>query len=223
MITPSSAPEPGALPSLWDLIVSGGPLMWPIGLCSVVALTYAFERWLRLRPGRLGNESFARSLVSAVATGGASQGLMLCRDATTPLARIMSAALKLAGARSEEREKRVEDVAADEVRRLSANLKPLMLVYLVAPLLGLLGTVWGMIQAFATIAMKQGLGKPELLASGVYQALVTTAAGLTIAIPTVVAYYLLKGRIERFARRTETLYLEVDPYLTGQAVGDAHP
>jgi biopolymer transport protein ExbB len=105
---------------------------------------------------------------------------------------------------------------------MSANLKPLLIVYIVAPLLGLLGTVWGLILAFATIATKQGLGKPELLANGVYQALVTTAAGLTVAIPTVILYYYLRGRVEGFARRTEALYTEFDQSLVPPEIVHAH-
>ena len=106
-----------------------------------------------------------------------------------------------------------EDAAASEVRRLGSNLRPLLLVWLIAPLLGLLGTVWGMIEAFSQIALAQGLGKPELLAAGIYQALTTTAAGLAVSIPAIVAHHYLKGRIERFARSSEELYREVDDNL----------
>lgn len=200
--------------------------MWPIGVCSVIALTYAVERWLGLRAKHLGGATFDRSLVTALDTGGAAGGLAVCEADRSVLARIMSAALQRARATPAEREKHVEDVAGREVAKLTSNLKPLMIVYLVAPLLGLLGTVWGMIDAFATIAMQNALGKPEMLASGVYQALVTTAAGLTIAIPTVVAYYIFKARVDRFARRAETLYGEVDARLrthSAQEVQLANP
>jgi len=182
--------------------------------CSVVALAYAVERWLALTRSKLGSERFARSVVDALKSNGAAAALELCRKEGTPLARILVTTLSNASATAAEREKRVEDVATDEVRKMSANLKPLLVVYVVAPLLGLLGTVWGLIIAFATIAMKQGLGKPELLANGVYQALVTTAGGLTVAIPTVIIYYYLKGKVEGFSRRTEALYTEVDQSLT---------
>jgi biopolymer transport protein ExbB len=73
--------------------------------------------------------------------------------------------------------------------------------------------VWGLILCFATIATQQGLGRPDLLATGVYQALVTTAAGLSIAIPTLVVYTHFKNRIERFSRRAEQVYGEI--YVTG--------
>jgi biopolymer transport protein ExbB len=211
------------LPSLWELTKSGGPIMWPIGVCSVVALAYAVERWLGLGSARLGSERFGRKVLETLRSSGVAPALELCRQERTPLARILETALRNSAATPGEREKRVEDVAADEVRKMSANLKPLLIVYIVAPLLGLLGTVWGLILAFATIATKQGLGKPELLANGVYQALVTTAGGLAVAIPTVILYYYLKGRVEGFARRTEALYIEVDQGLVPPEIAHAHP
>lgn len=226
MFLASSAVQAGELPSLWELTVSGGPLMWPIGACSVVALAYAVERSLRLRSPLLGTERMARNVIAATRSSGSDSALELVREPKTPLARIFKIALANARAPRVEREKRVEDVATQEVRELAANLRPLMIVYIVAPLLGLLGTVWGMIEAFATIAMREGLGRPELLASGVYQALVTTAAGLTVAIPAVVVYYVLKGRVERFARRTEAWYDELDLVLESAPraeVVHAHP
>lgn len=217
------AQDAGGMPSLWELVKSGGPLMWPIGVSSVLALAYAFERWLALGQTKLGRERFGRDVVETLRSAGPQPALEVCKRAATPLARILAVALDHAAAPPAEREKRVEDVATDEVRRLGANLRPLLVVYVVAPLLGLLGTVWGLIEAFATIAMKQGLGKPELLASGVYQALVTTAAGLTVAIPTVIAYYYLKGRVDAFARRTESLYIELERSLAPAVVVHAHP
>lgn len=211
------------LPSLWELTKSGGPIMWPIGVCSVVALAYAVERWIGLASWRLGSKHFGRKVLEALSSGGVGAALETCKRNRTPLARILETALRNSAATAAEREKRVEDVAAGEVRKMSANLKPLLVVYIVAPLLGLLGTVWGLILAFATIATEQGLGKPELLANGVYQALVTTAAGLTVAIPVVIIYYYLKGRVEGFARRTEALYTEVDQSLVLPEIAHAHP
>lgn len=214
LIVASTPAQQSTLPSLWELTLSGGPLMIPLALCSVLALAFAIERALGTRSAALGSESFARTLVQAVQTGGPHQGLVLCDATRTPLSRVMRLALENSTVSRAEREKRVEDAATLEVRRLQARLKPLHLIYLVAPLLGLLGTVWGMILAFATIATRDGLGKPGLLAEGVYQALVTTAAGLVIAIPTVVVYSWLRARIERFARRTESVFAELDRGLS---------
>lgn len=201
------------LGSLYDMVLSGGPLMIPLALCSVVAFAFAVERLLRLRSPHLSPGSFGPELLNRVKSGGAEQGLALCRERPSALARVMEAGLSRAKAPGWEREKAVEDTGAREVRRLSANLRPLVVVAMIAPLLGLLGTVWGMIEAFANIALKDGLGKPELLASGISQALITTATGLAIAIPVQALYFWFKSRIERFVQRTEDLYQELDPLL----------
>ena len=210
---PVARPPQATMDSLFDLIVAGGPLMIPIGLCSVVALAYATERWIRLRPGFLGPPAFGRSVVAAVQDRGVTPALEMCEGKRYPLARILAVGLRRADQPFLDREKIVEDTAASEVRALGNNLRPLFLVWLIAPLLGLLGTVWGMIEAFSNIALEQGIGRPEVLASGIYKALTTTAAGLTVAIPAMVAYFYLRGRIEAFAKRSEDFYREIDESL----------
>ena len=213
--------EPNPLDSFGDMLVAGGPFMVPIGLCSVVALGYGLERLLRLTPGSLGLRKLGRELVPAVRSGGPERGLELCAAESTPLARVMHTALARRGEPFLEREKAVEDAGSRELRRLGRGLKPLVVVAMIAPLLGLLGTVWGMILAFSTIALRDGLGRPELLAAGISQALITTAAGLAIAIPAQALYYYLKGRIERFASTLEDLHGELVASLREQERGDA--
>jgi len=195
--------------SLYDMVLNGGPLMVPIALCSIVALAYTVERWTRLRSGALGGQRLVGTLVENVRMNGPQRGLELCEQSRTSLARILAVGLRLRGQPFLEIEKAVEDAGSREVGRLSANLRPLVVVAMIAPLLGLLGTVWGMIGAFGNIALQDGLGKPELLASGISQALITTAAGLAVAIPTQAAYYWFKSRIERFIRLTEDAHLEL--------------
>jgi biopolymer transport protein ExbB len=212
---PVPEPPPAGMESLYELILAGGPLMIPIGICSVVALAYSTERWIRLQPAYLGSRAFGRTVVTAVKEKGVAPALELCSKKRSPLSRILTTGLRRANAPFLDREKAVEDTAASEMRRLATNLRPLLLVWLIAPLLGLLGTVWGMIEAFSEIAMQEGLGRPELLASGIYQALTTTAAGLAVSIPAIVAYHFLKGRIEKFARHTEEFYRELDDHLAG--------
>lgn len=199
--------DPGVdLDSLYEMIVSGGPVMIPIGLCSVIALAYAVERWIRLRPGRLGTGGFGERLVSAVKEDGPVRGLDLCDESPTPLGRVLGAGLRRWHTPHHEMEKAVEDAGSREARALVAKLRPLVVVAAIAPLLGLLGTVWGMIEAFANIALQDGLGKPELLAGGIAQALITTATGLAIAIPTHAAYHYLRSRVDGFVQRAEDLY-----------------
>jgi biopolymer transport protein ExbB len=206
----SAAPIPIVkFDSLFDYVAAGGHFMWPIGLCSVIALMYVVERWLRLRPSLLGGERLGREVVAAVKSGGPTAGLAVCEKGATSLGRIVGIGLKLWNAPFVEREKAVEDAGAREVKGLAANLRPLVVISNLAPLLGLLGTVWGLTQAFVGIASEGALGKPEQLAGGISKALVTTIAGLVVAIPSLVAYYWLKGKVDGLARRAEHVYADV--------------
>jgi biopolymer transport protein ExbB len=203
-------PAPGpSLDSLFDMVVAGGPMMIPIGLCSVIALAYAVERSMRLTAQRLGTHSFGQSVVDAFKNESAEKAIQICDEEKSPMAHILAEGLKRVTQSTLDREKAVEDAGAREVKRLSANLRPLVVVGMIAPLLGLLGTVWGMIDAFKNVALNEGLGKPELLAAGISQALVTTAAGLAIAIPTQAAYFYFRSKIDRFTARTEDYFVQI--------------
>jgi biopolymer transport protein ExbB len=202
------------LDSIYDMVVAGGPVMVPLALCSVLAVAYTFERLMRLRASSLGTAGLEPELLAAVRAGGVQRGIELCEQRPSPASRVMRTALVRWPAPFAEREKLVEEAAVREVRALSGNLKPLHYIAMLAPLLGFLGTVYGMIVAFTTVALHGAVGKPELLAAGISQALITTAAGLTIAIPTQVAYYWLRSRIDRFARTVEALYAKLGETLT---------
>ncbi len=220
-MSPAQAVPPVQLDSLFDIALSGGPLMWPIACLSVVALAFVVERGVRLRDRELGSLPYARTILDALVAGGAARALEACEREPRPLGRILRSGLVRAQRPALEREKAVEDAGARELARLNARLRPLAIISVLAPLLGFLGTVFGMIQAFLEIAMKDGLGRPELLAAGISQALVTTAAGLCVAIPAQAAFFWFRGRVERFKRRTEDIYVELDETLArapGQAV-----
>ena len=201
------------LDSLYDIVVSGGALMWPIALCSVVALAIVVERSIRMRERELGSARLGRDVADALASGGVPRALELVEREPRPLARVLRAGLKRAERPAPEREKAVEDAGARELELMNSKLRPLAIVAVLAPLLGFLGTVFGMIQAFITIALKEGLGRPELLAAGISQALVTTAAGLCVAIPAQSAYFWFRSRVARFTRRTEAAWMEIEESL----------
>jgi len=211
--TPVVGADAAAL-SLYEMLQRGGPVMVPIALCSIVALAFAVERALALRSGAVGGRAFARRLVDALRSGGVRAALELCGPRAPLLGRIVAVGLARTHWSRLERDQAVGDTAATELRRLAHNLRPLLVVYLVAPLLGLLGTVWGMIESFGEIATESSLGRPELLASGIHQALTTTAAGLVVAIPAIVLHHLLKGRIENYARLVEETQRDVEALLS---------
>ena len=209
ILASSTTPTPDAgtnLSSLFDMLIDGGPMMVPIALCSVVALAYTVERSIRLRDGELGSQRLGDSIVAALRSDGPQNALDICDRTSKPLGRVLGAGLRRFRSPVTEMEKAVEDAGSREIEILSGNLRPLVVVSAIAPLLGLLGTVIGMIKAFQVIAVEKAIGKPELLAEGISQALVTTAAGLIVAIPAQVAYFYLKSRIDRFGRDVESIY-----------------
>jgi biopolymer transport protein ExbB len=212
----AQAPPPAVkLDSLYDFIVASGPIMWPLGLCSVVALAFTVERWLRLQRGAIGSRRFGESIVEALKSGGKPAALAACAAKKNALARILQAGIDRLEGGAPAIEKAIEDAGSREVRRMTSSLRPLASVVTIAPLLGLLGTVWGMVEAFSNIALKGGMGKPELLASGISQALITTVAGLVIAIPTQAIYYWFKGRIDGFVKDVEDLHGTIDAVVRG--------
>ncbi|MFN0242915.1 MAG: MotA/TolQ/ExbB proton channel family protein [Planctomycetota bacterium] len=211
-MTPQSFAEPAAptpdsvrMDSLFETIVQGGPVMIPLGICSVVALAWTFDRWLRTRSSALGSAAHADALIAALDQGGPAHALSVSRAKRTRLGAIVEPALERWRLPRAAVEKLIEDVGAREVRTLVSSLRPLTVVAVIAPLLGLLGTVVGIILAFRDIALSSAIGRPEALSGGIAQALVTTAAGLVIAIPTQAIYYWFRARIDRFARRVEAV------------------
>lgn len=207
----TQAPPPTIkLDNLYDFIVAGGPIMWPLGLCSVIALAFTVERWIRLNRIAIGSRRLGETIVESLRSGGSKAALETCASQKNALTRILGAGLERFDGGAPAIEKAVEDAGSKEVRRMTSSLRPLATVVTIAPLLGLLGTVWGMVEAFSNIALQNGMGKPELLASGISQALITTVAGLVIAIPTQAIYYWFKSKIDGFVKDVEDLHSAMD-------------
>jgi biopolymer transport protein ExbB len=192
---PLSQQEFVSLQSVWDFLESGGPIMIPIGLCSVVALGFAFERYLRLRRSNV-LPAALREPIAAAAQGQVDAARAAAEPIDAPGARVLLAGLRRAGRALADVEKGMEDQARKESERLRRNIRPLAIVAAIAPLLGLFGTVVGIAEAFHRV-VRTGMGKPEHLAAGIEVALVTTIAGLMVAIPTMVVAAHLNGRARR--------------------------
>jgi biopolymer transport protein ExbB len=191
------------LGTFFEALVRGGPVMIPLAVCSVIAVAWMIERALRMRRGVLGDRAQAEALVAAARDGGPSRALDLARARPTSLAAIFQPMFERWSESGPELEKVVEDTGSRQVRALGSSLRPFSVIAVTAPLLGLLGTIIGIIIAFRDIALSDAMGKPEALAVGIAQALVTTATGLAIAIPVQAAYYWFRGRIDRYRRLVE--------------------
>lgn len=197
-----SAPDSGAgFQSVWDFVVKGGPMMIPIGLCSLVALAVIVERRISLRRKLIIPPDFLSGLDAALKVGDdgdRSAALAYCKANGSPIARVFAAGIKRLDEPVERREKHIQEAGEREVLGLRKFTRLLSVIASVAPLMGLLGTMFGMIRAFETVATSgEALGRTEVLAKGIYEALITTAAGLLLAIPVLMTYHWIAARIER--------------------------
>jgi len=191
-----------------EIFLKGGPLMYPILACSVLALAIFLERlWTYLRVGN-GLHLLVRDVEGLVLKERIDEAIIVCQRSGTPLARILIAALRNAGKPRVELKVAVEEVGAREAAPLERYLGLLGTIASISPLLGLLGTVFGMIEAFNVIAL-QGHGTPATLGGGISQALITTAAGLAVAIPILLAHKYLSSRADRMLLEMEEYSLHV--------------
>jgi biopolymer transport protein ExbB len=197
----SAAPQPPER-TLLDWYWAGGVFMHPIALCSVIALAIVVERLIALRRSATAPADFLPGLKQVVRDidTGRDAALAYCAAQDHALARVVAAGVRRAPRGFEAMEKAMEDQGASETIKLRRNMRVLYAIASVATLLGLIGTIQGMIYAFRE-AEAVGTGKFAPLAKGIYVALVTTFAGLLVAIPVTVAYYFLAGRIERIVSR----------------------
>ncbi|MFP3940042.1 MAG: MotA/TolQ/ExbB proton channel family protein [Thermoanaerobaculia bacterium] len=187
-----------------DFFQIGGIVMWLLLGFSVVALAFIIERAIALRKAKINvNEFLAKIRKALLVNRSVRDAIKICEQYQGPVASIMKAGLVKYGQPKEDIEKTIENAALYEMGRLERGLTVLATVANVAPLLGFLGTVTGMIASFDALA-EAGLSNPGLVALGIKQALYTTAAGLFIAIPTQIAYNFFMSRINRFVRDIET-------------------
>ena len=209
-----SASEPVNTSTLLGVLRSGGPLLLPILFCSFILFVFGLERTISLRRGRVIPRPFVRRVVHQIRDGqlDADEALTLCEEDGSPMAQVLSAAVKKWNRPAVEVEQAILDAGERVTNQLRRYLRLFNGIYTISPLLGLLGTVVGMIRAFNTVATQDGMGRAELLAGGISTALITTAAGLTVAIPAVIAYLYFVGRVD-------SLVMEIDDL--GQQVVDA--
>ena len=178
-----------------ELVKAGGWLMLPILLCSVAAMAITVERFWTLNRERVAPENLVVRVWQWVNEGKLDEEHIKQLRQSSPLGRILAAALIKRHRTREIMKESLEDVGHHVVHELERYLNSLGTIASVTPLLGLLGTVIGMIKVFAVITT-QGVGDPGVLANGISEALITTAAGLTVAIPSVMFYRFFRGRVD---------------------------
>ncbi|HIG85247.1 MAG TPA: MotA/TolQ/ExbB proton channel family protein [Verrucomicrobia bacterium] len=184
--------------TMLSLLKKGGPVMYPLGLASILALALGLERFISLTKERVLPVGFLQGLGQAWnsdSTGQAAE--KYCEDSSGACGHVFKAGIQWRNEGHQAVSKALEDAGSKEAEKMKRSLRPLSVIAGVCPLLGLLGTVYGMIDAFQKTADSGGAAKTADLANGIYQALVSTAAGLTIAIPVLLLFQWLSTRADK--------------------------
>ncbi len=210
-------------PAFISKVMTGGWLMLPLAICSLVVLSLSLERLIALRRGRVIPRPFVRRFTECVEDGVLSydEATELCKEFDCPVSEVFRAALRRWGRPMFE----IEQAVMDAGDRVSDGLKKYLRVFHaisnVAPLIGLLGTVIGMIDAFEVISDQNSIGRPETLASGISMALMTTAGGLSVAIPAYLAYMYFSSKSDRYLGEIEKLCQRVIDCISAEGLEDA--
>jgi len=194
-------PEPTTYPLL-QYFKDGGPVMWPLLLCSIASLTVILYKAYQFLMIRSSPEPLLERVEKCVQTGAKEEAERTCDRFKGPVSAVLRAGLARTGQPKAAVEEAVEDVGRHEIVSLESFLPVLQTVGNIAPLLGFLGTVLGMIDAFFAVT-RYGLGDPSTIAHGVAEALITTAAGLMIAVPTFVFYNYFVTRVNGYSLQLE--------------------
>lgn len=207
-----------------EIFERGGPIMWVILAGAVLGIAFVFERLLSLRAHRVLPPDLVQRISTLVDQGKIRDARVICAEHSAFIAPVFAAALeaKERDASRAEIKERVEEVGARQVARLERHIEIVGTVASVSPLLGLFGTVVGMIQVFRRFseAYATGAASPDRFADGIYTALITTAYGLLIAIPMLVAYKFLQGRCDRWIVEMEAAAMALVDRLMGESDKD---
>src|SRR6187431_725546 len=194
--------------SIISLAIKGGFMMVPIGILWVIAIYLFIERWLTINKANEDPSIFMGRVKELVLRGDINGAKMLCSQNPTPVARMIEKGIARIGSPLKNIEASIENVGKIEVFKLEKNLPTLATIAGSAPMMGFLGTVIGMVEAFISISQEEGSVSPKLLSSGIYTAMITTVAGLVVGIIAYLAYNYLVSRVQKVIHKME--YTSID-------------
>lgn len=192
-----------------DILIKGGPIMYLILLSSIIAVAIFLERLIHFHRASIDTAKFMSGLRNILRKRNYTEAITICDETPGPIAYTLKMGIMCHDKDREQIKEAMQDASLYEIPRLERKLSVLSTIAHVAPLLGLLGTVTGMINTFKRIVNTPGPVNPSLLAEGIWEALITTAAGLVVAIPTYVAYNYLVSRIDSIALEIDKCTTEV--------------
>ena len=220
----SVARETASIPThnLRRIMSDGGPLMYAIAICSFLVVTFMLERSVNLRRSRVIPKPFVTRFMQQLSEAklDRQQALDLCEENGSPVAQVFAGAVRKWGRPGVEVEQGVIDSGERVTNGLRRYLRVFYGVATVGPLLGLMGTVLGMIQTFNVIAAADAQGRPELLAGGIAKALLNTAGGLSVAIPASILYVFFVSRVDRLVIEIDRLAQDVANSISAEELND---
>jgi biopolymer transport protein ExbB len=192
-----------------DLFFKAGPFVWPIVIASIIGFARFLERAYTFFRYRSADGELVGEVIGLVGTGRTTEAADLCKRTVGPVAKVVGSVVQALGRPADEREQIVTVTGNREIRDMEHGLRSIAVIARIAPLLGLLGTVVGLVEAFRAVSTMQGPPDPSVLASGIWQALLTTVAGLLVAIPAIISHEWLQSRIDELAIRMQEAVTEV--------------
>lgn len=193
---------------IFDWFQKGGYLMYVLLVCSIVSVTIFIERAIQYNRAKIDSDKFLAGLRNILKKRNIIEAVTICDETAGPVASILKSGILKHGRKRAIIKEAMEDASSLEIPRLEKNLLILSTIANIAPLLGLLGTVMGMVKAFMVIQLK-GVVNPADLAEGIWEALLTTVYGLAVAIPTYMAYNYLVSRVRTFISEMEKSASEI--------------
>ncbi|MFH1996595.1 MAG: MotA/TolQ/ExbB proton channel family protein [Candidatus Omnitrophota bacterium] len=204
---------------MWEVINRGGPMVYLIIICSILALGIVIERAYHLMRARIDTQKFMDQVLTALKRNRIIEAIEMCTNTPGPIAHIVKAGVLKHDRPKSEIKEAIEEAGQVEVPRLEKNIRVLATIARISPLLGLLGTVGGMIKSFQVIQQKATAMvpvNPGDLAGGIWESLLATAAGIAVAIPTFVAYNYLVSNIEGFVNDMEKSTIDLVNILSSR-------
>ncbi|MBI2843748.1 MAG: MotA/TolQ/ExbB proton channel family protein [Armatimonadetes bacterium] len=196
----------------FEFLVKGGPVMVPLMGCSIISLAVMIERYLKIRGAASDTAGLGSHIQHLLHSGNSEQAIKKCQESNTAVGSVLAAGIQERH-RPDQAERAMEERALVEASDMQARLGVLDTIITIAPLLGLLGTVTGMIRSFHVISSKSGIGTPTAITGGVAEALIATATGLAIAIVTLVGYNYLTEKVKRTIEAMEICATQLQKVL----------
>ncbi|MCM8541369.1 MAG: MotA/TolQ/ExbB proton channel family protein [Lentisphaeraceae bacterium] len=198
--------------AFWDVMQKSSGVMWPILICALISVFIVIERLFHYHRCQINTKDFIQGIFNNLKRSNVVETISICDDTPGPIAHMTRASILRAGQDTRDIEQAIEEVSLSEIPRLEKNLNILATVAHITPLLGLLGTVVGLIKAFA--AMNKSIIILNDIAPYISEALITTAAGLSVAIPTYAFYNLLVTKVENIVNEMEMAATEIIYFLS---------